>query len=245
MEIKCVIASHKRADCVTTTQVVPGCSICVPKAQAAEYKKHNPGVEIMAHPDNLVGKCSKMNWLINQNQDMFFLDDDISKVTRLYESSTTNMKPAEVRELIEATAGTTKNLSAYPFGFSNFGRPEHYISNSPFTFTKFVAGHAFGLLKNSRLFIDDRLMILDDYFLTLYNAYLNRINFVDNRFIFHHKKTFGKRGGNAGLRNMQSEKKELDLLKKMFGPAVETKQNRHLGIQTITHEFEKTLKIPF
>jgi hypothetical protein len=82
MKIKIIIPSHKRADNVTTLKTVTGCAICVPRSQAKEYRKYNPKAEIIEHPDKLIGKAAKMNWLIQQDENMFFIDDDITRQGR-------------------------------------------------------------------------------------------------------------------------------------------------------------------
>ena len=88
MEVKIVIPSHRRADRVKTLGVAPGAILCVPKAQEGAYRKHNPGAELSAHPDDVIGLAAKRNWICERFGDVMMLDDDLTRFSRLCSTST-------------------------------------------------------------------------------------------------------------------------------------------------------------
>jgi hypothetical protein len=82
--VKQVILSHKRANKVDTTKTISGCSICVPEAQADEYREHNPDVEIIVHPDSVVGLTPKIRWVYEQFTNVIMFDDDLNAMRRTF-----------------------------------------------------------------------------------------------------------------------------------------------------------------
>lgn len=83
-DVKIVIPSHKRWSRVLTTSAVYGAALCVEESQADLYRKCNPGIEIITHPDSVLGLTRKRDWMIRNIGDVFMLDDDISHLSRIY-----------------------------------------------------------------------------------------------------------------------------------------------------------------
>ena len=83
MEIKIVIPSHKRWDRILTTKVVDAI-VCIPESQEDMYKEHNPDVELVTHPDSVVGLTLKRQWIYEHFKNVLMLDDDITEFKRVY-----------------------------------------------------------------------------------------------------------------------------------------------------------------
>ena len=74
---KVVIPSHKRHDRVLTTSAVNNAILCVAESQASLYRACNPDIEVVTHPDSVIGLNPKRNWIIKHFGTVFQLDDDI------------------------------------------------------------------------------------------------------------------------------------------------------------------------
>ena len=133
--VKIVIPSYMRAERVSTMQYVANCSICVPESEVEAYKKHNPGVEIIAHPDSIKGISPKRQWIYEQFPNVFMVDDDITGIARMMmpgkydmtdemlEVDERNLTPEQVYEIIQSVAFTAKEMGAKLFGFTSAVNP--------------------------------------------------------------------------------------------------------------------------
>jgi hypothetical protein len=247
MEVKIVIPSHKRADRVKTTVIVPGAIICVPKAQEAEYRRHNPNSEIVTHPDDLIGLAPKRNWICQKFGDVMMLDDDLTRFSRLYLEANSlrisRVAPAETIAIIQQTAYTARQLGAYLFGFSSVADARNFKPQKPFRFTGYCNGSSFGLLGGSRIFFHKNAAAVEDYFASLVNAYYHRYAFFDLRFGFVQQRTFKNLGGQAEFRNKKSEEEDSKFLRRMFGDVVEQRPPVKRG--RASHEYQRVIKLPF
>lgn len=245
--VKVMILSHKRAGKVETLKTVKNCSICVPESQAAEYREYNPGVEIIAHPDNVVGISPKIRWVYDKFRNVIMMDDDLSMMCRAYADKEFPLKQrvdAETAyEIIQASAYMCKEIGAHFFGFSNMPRPIGMATFAPFKFTGFVQGGSMGFLDGFKMVLPDNCGA-PDYFLSGINAYYHRKAWIDLRYYFASKEgTFRSTGGMAEFRSNESERNDYIMLKKYFGPAIERKGKT--GVKSMQSRYERSLIIDF
>ena len=241
--VKIVIPSHKRANRVLTKFAVSNAILCVAESQKDEYAEHSPNVEIVTHPDSVIGISNKRNWIIKYFESVMMVDDDIDKLVRVYTEQGENatILPDVAHDIIQMTAHAAREAGAYVFGFSNSPNPVGYNSLNPITLTGFVNGCACGVLSGSKLWYNPDIRCNDDYWLSLLNAHYHRLVYRDTRFYFAQKNTFVNRGGNAEFRNLEAEKKDFEFLKRVFGNVIELRTNP----RNAKHEFQKTMKLPF
>jgi hypothetical protein len=245
-QIEIIIPSHKRAERVSTTQIVAGAILCVPESQADEYAKHNPDVEIVAHPDNIKGLPPKLEWIRRNFTNPFFIDDDVNDFRKLYAEK--GEKPTiedsfMVREIIESTAFAARKAGAYLYGFNHSPMPEAYSGHKPIAMSGFIMGGATGLLSGSKLFFNPEMKLGGDFWISLLNAYYHRKIWKDMRFCFTFKDTFTNPGGLSEFRNIEAEKTKYEILKHYFGEAVRLKNDTNLAKRK--HPFMVTLNLPF
>jgi hypothetical protein len=247
MEIKIVIPSHRRAERVRTAAIVPGAIICVPESQGAPYRKHNPENEVVAHPDNIVGLAPKRNWIYETFGNVMMLDDDLTRFSRLYLEAnslrSSRVSPDETVSIIQQTAYTAKQLGAYVFGFSSVADARNFKPQKPFRLTGYCNGSSFGLLKGSRVFFHKDATAVEDYFASLVNAYYHRYAFFDLRFGFVQERTFKNLGGQAEFRSTESEKRDSQFLRRMFGDVIQQRPPVKRG--RASHEYQRVIKVPF
>jgi hypothetical protein len=247
MEIKIVIPSHRRADKVKTASIVPGAIICVPHAQEAEYRRHNPNCELLPHPDDIIGLAQKRNWIYQKFGDVMMLDDDLTRFSRLYLEAnslrSSRVSPKETLAIIQQTAYMAKQLGAFVFGFSSVADARNFKPQKPFRLTGYCNGSSFGLLKGSKVFFHKEAVAVEDYFASLVNAYYHRYAFFDLRFGFVQQRTFKNLGGQAEFRSKRSEEQDYKFLRRMFGDAIQQRPPVTRG--RASHEFQRVIKLPF
>lgn len=243
MEVKVVIPSHKRATRVLTTSAVENAILCVAESQADLYRKCNKGIEVVTHPDSVIGLARKRDWIIKYFGSVMMLDDDITHLTRIYteKGEATMVEPDEAYDIIQMTANAAQQAGAYLFGFSTSPTPISYNSFNPIQLTGYVTGCAHGVLAGSKLWYNADIICNEDYWISLLNAYHHRLIWKDTRFYWAQKDTFVNRGGLAEFRNLEAEEKDFHLLRKVFGEVVELRKNK----ANAKHPFQKTLKLPF
>jgi hypothetical protein len=151
------------------------------------------------------------------------------------------MQPSEVYDRIQETARTAKELGAFLFGFGNhaqhrrhqeLGQPMTYREHKPFRFGGYIAGGGLGLLEGSELsWPTDTTLPIDDWWISLQNAFYHRFAFVDCRFALGFNQTYTGVGGMAQYRVDDSEKKATEYLQASFGDCVQL-VNRDVVMRT-------------
>lgn len=244
MEVKVVVPSHKRWDRVATTMAVNNVILCVAEYQADLYKACNPNVEIVTHPDYIIGLARKRDWIVKHFGSVFMLDDDIEDLKRVYveKKEQTSVDPDVAYDIIQATANACKDAGFFLFGFSTSPTPLHYNSLNPVELSGYMTGCAHGVLEGSKLWYNPDIICNEDYWISCLNAYYHRGIYKDTRFYWSQKNTFVNRGGLAEFRNIDAEEKDFKLLQKVFGSQVISLRT---NTNNLKHPFQKTLKLPF
>ena len=249
-DLTIVIPSHKRAGGVTTVPKVldPDVAIvCVPDSQVDEYKDKQPYLDVVGHPDSIIGLMAKRQWIYEKYGDVFFIDDDAKSMFHFEHSKQAcKIDPKMTFDLIQRLAGDAKELGVFLFGFSPYADPRNYIPQRPFGVTGLCKGGAFGLFKDSGLFFNANIVAGGDYWLSALNAYLNRMCLIDYRYGFDFGDTFGAVGGQGSRRTLETEAADTKLLRRSFGSdVIAKKQNKPLSPTKMGHEHQRTLKLPF
>lgn len=68
-EIAIVIPSHKRADRITTHKLLPNNGnvyVCIPESQEKDYREKHPDMNILTHPDSIIGISPKRQWIYDK-----------------------------------------------------------------------------------------------------------------------------------------------------------------------------------
>lgn len=247
--VKLMIISHKRADGVTSKNAFANACICVEESQEGIYKEHNPGIEIVTHPDSVIGLAAKYKWMHQNFKNFAIIGDDIDFLRRNYLADMKNkasvINPQTAYDIIQATAYVAKGLGAKLFAFSKESNPLTYSGHKPFKVSGLASGGVIGILDG---FQSDKLTEVCvsglDYFLSGLNAHFNRHLFIDERYFTSCKEgTFVSKGGMSDFRTIETEKNDLAYLKELFGEAIVIKTNENLRKKK--HPYEKSLKVPF
>ena len=253
-DVRIVIPSHKRAADVTTTErALPkeAVVLCVPKAQEAEYREHNPDVEVDAHPDDVIGISPKRMWIAERYGDHFQCDDDQLYFTHMEHAvgeKECRLEPWAAYEVIQRTANMARDLGVFLFSLSPYPDIRTFFPGNPFRVTGFVIGGKLGWLrpKESKLSIPPQIVAKDDYYLSAMNAHLHRMALIDFRYGSKFKKDFVSPGGQAGVRTSESEKRDNELLIRHFGDDIFREKHRTtLSKGKSGHGNQITMQLPF
>lgn len=245
MGIKIVIPSHLRHDRVATTKAIAGCILCVSESQKTLYQEYNRRIEIVTHPDDLIGIAAKRQWIYDYFGDVFMVDDDITQMARVYtgKGEKTRVHKKDAYELIQHLGSIARDTGSYLFSFSKNPMPTAYNPLKPFSMTGTIMGGAFGLIQGSKIHFNSALHLNEDYFISGLNAHYHRKCVIDNRCTFKFRNTFENKGGLAAYRTVARELDDTLQLKKYFGDAIQLKQDTHLA--KVKVEGSRTLRIPF
>lgn len=244
VKIEIVIPSMGRADRVITKNCIKNAIICVPESELEEYKKYNPEMQIESHPDSIKGLTLKRQWIYENHQNVFMIDDDIKHINRLYVESgeVPALDPDEAYDIIQYIGNCAKLAGCYLFGLSKEGNPLTYNEFKPI-FLSGVLNGSIGLLEGSKLYFHKKAVVSEDYWICALNAYLYRMCWIDNRFSIVGTKTFGNPGGCANYRTKQQEMEDTLFLRQCFGEVIKIKEDTMLAKRK--HEFQRSLSIPF
>ncbi|AUB36114.1 hypothetical protein COO91_02015 [Nostoc flagelliforme CCNUN1] len=250
MSLKILIPSRGRANCVKTTSVVNGAILCVAESQAEAYREFNPGVEVVAHPEDLEipgPVARKWAWMYEHfGHHVFILDDDIVSCVRLHAAKGDSYKvsPEVATELIYNADDIAAQMGCYLFGFNTQPDPRNYHGLKPFRMTGMCWASGMGLRPGSKIWWHEGFDIYDDFWIVLLNKYHHRFAFFDDRFCFRDAgDTFTGTGGAAEFRTKETGKKDFELLKKYFGDAIKPKQDSPRSKRK--SEWQPTLNVDF
>lgn len=223
IDIKIVIPSHLRADKVVTakTALPPElCNIVVPESQVAEYELHNPDSPIVGHPDSIIGLTRKRAWIAERFGNHMQIDDD---QTHFFHCEHGNgekeckLSPEMAYHVIQRIGNEAKDAGCFLFGMNNSADIRNFSPLQPFARTGYIAGGGFGWLEGSKLFMNNRIVSKDDYWLSALNAHFHRTIWVDNRYSSKGSKDFVTTGGTASIRTQDSERIDNEILVANFG----------------------------
>ncbi len=236
--MKIICPSRRRADILTTN--IEGMIVLVDKREKEDYK--DIGFEVETH-EGLTSLSQIREYAYRRYGDVFFVDDDIKTVERLYTTENQILTPAEARAIIEEAQYISEQIGAKLYGFNSDPSPTHYNQHKPFMMMGYINGCAMGLNKSDSLYFDQRTTACESHWICLLNAYKNRFCFIDKRFHFRQipDSTFTLRGGQTGRRTLESEKEDTLLLRRTFGDSVKIKKEVNKTKQL--HEYQRMLNI--
>lgn len=236
MYCKIVIPSHKRADRVLSKDLVVDPILCVAEGQADVYREYNPELEIVTHPDSVVGLVAKRNWMVNHFRELFMIDDDVVHFRRLYvkagESQVIKDK-SEITRRVWEVYDLSKQLGISLFGFTKNPRPTQYDEFRPFSLRNMITGCAYGVIQSPNTWWSEELKLKEDFWISSLVMHFERKILTDGRFNFTQKDTFKNPGGLSEIRNTQEELRNILLIRKYFGESIELKKDR-VGAKSAT-----------
>lgn len=241
---------------MTTHLLVPSAVVCVPESQAAEYrarlKRDKSPVQVVTHPDAVKGLTPKLNWCFDHLEDhdgIVFIDDDITSVQRCFVEKgeeATIRDPQTVEAIIHTTFMLARDMGVFYFGWeASNGALRYYTGLKPMMLTGYINGCAMGFRRGHGLRFDEKIVAKNDYDIAAANAYRHRMCLKNCRYTFCQKETFVGKGGQAAYRSSQTERNDVERLRRKWGDVFRygghsgTRKRDYAGVQKIT------LNLPF
>lgn len=220
VEIKVVIPSAGRAGTITTHKYINNCIVCVPDSQVKQYEEQLPMIEIIGHPDSVIGMGNKRNWIHQHFGNVFMVDDDTKGLNRVYQKKCVKPTPDQSYDIIQACGNVAAMMGCYLFGFNMIPNPLGYKGHKPVKLTGFVNGAAIGLLSGSVLKFSNEIKCNNDVYISLYNAFYYRKCYLDQRFSIIQNSVGKNTGGMSVIRTQEAEDQDIQVLKRDFGEAI-------------------------
>ena len=246
MSLNIVIPSYKRPERVLAKQLVTNPIICVAKSEEGVYKYINPNCEIVTHPDSVKGLPAKRNWMVSHFTELFMLDDDVYQFQPQYYAkdipSGNLTNPEVIRRIIERLWIVAKMLDVHLFGFSKSQRPLFYNPSKPYVMNERVTGCSYGVIKSKNTFWPKDLVLKEDFWISGYVKFTERMVLIDKRYSFKQKDTFVNPGGLSEFRNNDREQEAMLAIKRYFGDCVKIKSE---GLLKNKQEINISMSFPF
>jgi len=225
MNVVVVSPSYKRADKITAHKYLPFVKYYVDESEAEEYRKHNPGVEVVACPSGIQGNvCRVRNYILDREFEagadaVVMLDDDLKGIYYWENMERKEVKREEFLWFIEKYSILAREWGARMWGVNVNPDKQVYREYSPFTTKSPVLGPFQVHLRESDIRYDERLLLKEDYDISL--QHLNRYRVLLRVMkAFYECKQSEQTGGCAVYRNLEREKEQLLLLRKKWGKEI-------------------------
>jgi hypothetical protein len=224
----------------------------VAESQADVYRHYNPGVEILAHPDEVEtgvdgGLSRKAQWVLDLlGGDVFFLDDDVTGITRCFETkkAARECDPELAEPLVQHWADMCHDMGAFLYGAgASTSNPLSYGGQRPFRLTGRMYFCGMGILSGSKLKFNPKIKCYLDFWISCLNAYHHRTAFMDDRFAIEANETATGTEGNANYRNLSQLKFEFELMRDLFGPRIVSQKVGAMRAKA-KHDYQIQISIP-
>ena len=247
MSLSIVIPTYKRPERVISKSLVTDPILCVAQSEESVYREYNPDCEIVIHPDSVKGLPAKRNWIVQHFGEMFMLDDDVYQFQPQFYGpgvSTANLtNPAVIRRIIERLYTVAKMLDVHLFGFGKSQRPLFYNPAKPYVMNERVTGCSYGVIKSKNTYWPDDLVLKEDFWISGYVKFTERLVLIDKRYAFKQKDTFVNPGGLSEYRNKERELQAMLAIRRYFGECVKIKGEN--GILANKQEINISMGFPF
>jgi len=221
MKISICIPSFRRPK-VKTLDYINFAKVYVDESEVDQYEKENPEIKIISCKSGIHGNISRVrNHILKTEFEkgydcVVMLDDDIRVISRYINKVRYDYKKEEIENLFLKCAVLARDWRVYLWGFNCSSDPQNYREYTPFSTVSFIGGPVQGIMIGGGCWYDERLSLKEDYDMTIQQLYRNRCVLRFN-YLNYTAKQFIQQGGCAVYRNLQEEKKQLELLKKKWG----------------------------
>ena len=223
--------------------------VCVPDAEVDAYIEANDDVEVVGHPNDVVGIAQKRQWIYAKWGDVVMIDDDTTGILHMehgFGEQPHPIPPKEADALVKRLAREAAEFGAYLFGLGSSANPQAYMAIRPYRLTGWVNGGFTGLLAGSKLSYHPAIMCSEDYWVSAMNAYHHRRCLIDTRYALRDADgagTMKTTGGMATIRSSESLKRDVEILREYFGDAM--KEKKKLSYTSNLHADQVSFMVPW
>ena len=114
MNVPVICPSKGRAGRVLTLNAVEPLILCVGEEEKDIYHKEYPDVELMVHPDEVLGETGAHKWIHEQVGDMFIVDDDLVALVQTYDPELPSREPPKhAYDIIQMVGDVARDVGVY------------------------------------------------------------------------------------------------------------------------------------
>jgi len=223
VKISVVNLSYKRPKGVLTLEYLPFLRVYVDPSEEAEYRKANPGADIVACPKGIQGNVSRVrNYILREEFEqrgadvVLIVDDDLNGVYIWEKNQRVRLNADALMMFIEKYSRLAEEWGAKFWGVNVNQDKQVYRENTPFATLSFVGGPFQCFLKGNECFYDERLPLKEDYDMTLQQLNKYRIVMRINK-AYYVAKQSEQTGGCAAYRTIEREREQMAALRKKWG----------------------------
>ena len=218
-DISIVVPSRERAKMCTAliTTMLPTATVLVADNEAEAYLAAGvPAHRLTTHP-NLFGMSRIKNFLVQRCQTNVCvqISDDLECIYCMPGTIRHVTDPQFILDMLHRTAVVAQDAGCAVFGYGDYFRPEYFIPNHPFAFTRAISSMVGTIGKD--VVWDERILSGGDTDCTLRELLLRRIVWIDTRFAPHWKPMFSTKGGLQHIRSKQNYEDSMRLMKDKWG----------------------------
>lgn len=244
-DLTIAIRSYKRADKAFTHKYLTDCVYVVAESEAMDYQ--NNGLNVWACPDKEQGNiCRVTNWILDNCKTKYLIitDDDLSYIGRWEGNNKIKLTEDKAIENFEMCFNIAEQLQVPFWGMNCIADKGAYREYSPFSFVSYIGGgfQAF-ILPNFKLRYDEKLMLKEDYDMTLQVA--NKYRLVPRfNFLHYELKQHENSGGCATYRTIEREKEQFYMLQKKWGTDIVKMDNAKRSNKGKIWDINPIIKVP-
>lgn len=238
MKISVNCPSWKRP-VVKTLQYLPFCKVWVDGRQYEDYRKANPGANIIVCPDGVQGNlCRVRNYIMRTEFEggadvVVIVDDDYSGMAYFVPDGafgyvSNNLNGEDFLPFVEKYSIMAIDMGVYFWGVNC--NIDHMCCrhSSPFSTKAYIGGPFQVFIKGNRCYYDERLPLKEDYDMTLQQLNVYRKVLRVNWYHYIVKQS-EQAGGCAEYRNREREQEQFKLLQRKWGSNIVKRDTSNKG----------------
>jgi hypothetical protein len=216
--LQVVIPSRRRAEsCKHAVRLFKNPIVCVAEEEREDYR--DVGVTVVTHPNEVVGLGPLRQWILDRFTErcIFQCNDDVKSLYCVVGFRPRKIvDPDAIERIILNCANICEDLGISCFSFSPFQDDvRKFRPQKPFSLTR-LEGAMLGVI-DRKVRYDPNIRQFDDVDLSLQCCLKERIVWQDSRFAADHN-FITKGGGNTISRGLENTKRELQYMKRKWGP---------------------------
>lgn len=260
MKISVNAPSYKRAHDVKVLSYLPFCKIWVDEAEFDEYKRANPGAEIVSCAKGIQGNlCRVRNHILRTEfkdgaDVVLIIDDDFICLERFEVNKETEhgyekrkITADEFLPFLEKYSQMAADIGAKFWGVNCNVDARSFVHYTPFSTVSYIGGPFQCFLKGNRCWYDENLPLKEDYDMTLQQCNLERVVFRLNGYHYYCDQSKSP-GGCASYRNREREKQQFEALQKKWGDKIVQRdsggKDRNRTKERIWDDYNPIIRIP-
>lgn len=261
MKISVCVPSWHRPYKIKTSEYLPFIKVYIDPPEYNDYKKTNPGIELVKCKSGVQGNISRVrNYIIDEEfkrgADVVVTVDDDLKGIYCWEWRGENypssylVRAEDFLSFIEKYSRLCREMGFLLWGLNINKDKQVYREYSPFSTTSFIGAPFQAILKGNVCRYDERLPLKEDYDFTLQNMNKYRGALRVNKFYYDVKQS-EQAGGCATYRNFQREQEQLKFLQKKWGGATtgivridNNDRSHNLKLKKTKIDYNPIIKVP-